>query len=180
MGEPKAEVNFGRRGMMLFRFRRKPPSFEELHREGARALQRGELRKALKLLAKAVALEPTNVNARINYGSALYLARKFEEAETQFRAALEFEPENPYALLNLATIHHRKGQTERAVELLHQVLTFHPDHPDANYNLAVAYASLGEYERAREHAQRELEINPDHEKARRLLEQLEAFRREWE
>jgi len=156
----------------LWPFRRKPLNFREAFVQGSVALQKGRIRRALKLLKQAVALKPDHVEARVNYGSALYVSGRIEEAEAQFRAALEFDPENPYAMSNLATIYYRKGNVERAIELLEEVVRKYPDHPDVNYNLAAAYTALGDFERARAHALRELELNPGHERAKILLERL--------
>jgi tetratricopeptide (TPR) repeat protein len=62
-------------------------------------------------------LDPTGPTSNANYGLALILEGRTEEAIHLLERTLELAPDFPFALRNLAMIHHRRGDSRQAAEL---------------------------------------------------------------
>jgi Flp pilus assembly protein TadD len=71
---------------------------------GAEALRLGLTEPALDWLSSAVLIDPLLPNAWVNYGVALRRAKRFGEAETAYKKALEIDPRTYSAYNNLASL----------------------------------------------------------------------------
>ena len=60
--------------------------------------------KATAYYQKTLAINPSNSKARTDFGALLGNQGKFNEAETQFRMALELDPDNQVAKKNLELV----------------------------------------------------------------------------
>ncbi len=101
-------------------------------------------------------------------------AGRYQEAESQFKRALEENPSNAdyhFELANLYGIEHdealqdkdgfRAGQyIESAARELEQAVMIRQDFMAAHFNLGVVYKKLGKYEKARTEFKRVLEQDP--------------------
>lgn len=152
--------------------KREPLTAAELRQRGLKRLRKGDAKGALRFLAQALSLEPSNFECRINMGVALYLLRRYDEALEHFRFASALDPQNATALLNLAATHDALGQLDEALKVLQKVTHLFPDMPDVHYNLAVALARKGETDAAITQLRLELERNPTHPHALKLMQQL--------
>jgi tetratricopeptide (TPR) repeat protein len=126
-------------------FRRSPPTAEELRHQAQRYLRRRDIRRALPLLQQALEMEPSNLEARINLGVALYLSQRYEEALPHFEFAVALDANNPTALMNLAATYDALGRLDDALTLLRRIAERFPNLPDVHYNLAVALAKKGDW-----------------------------------
>lgn len=68
----------------------------------------GDKIKAASYYEKTLALDPANSKARIDFGALLGNQGKLEEAEAQFRTALELDPGNQVAKKNLELVIQKK------------------------------------------------------------------------
>ena len=65
---------------------------------------KGEIDKAVAQFTKALQLEPSNYNARINLGTALMQQNRVQEAAAEFQYILKMRPNDPIALDRLSRI----------------------------------------------------------------------------
>ena len=89
---------------------------------------------ALQLLAEAVKDQTDTNETRLEYANLLRMLGYHDQAEAQYRIALERNPLEPEALLNLAIFHGKRGEKEQAVKYLFRLVetveeSQHPDHP---------------------------------------------------
>lgn len=67
---------------------RKPNSIEALIGKGRVALEAGEFEEAIEFTSKALELEPTNVDARMEHAWALVLTNSLQDGKSELREAL--------------------------------------------------------------------------------------------
>jgi len=106
--------------------------------------------EAIRLLRRAVAVDPTEAVLHMRLGFVLMRSGNFAEAAEQMREAIEIDPVNyhePY--LNLATVHYLDGNPgeakknlDRAMEIMSSGATYRVDY------VAYLYGLLGESEQA--------------------------------
>lgn len=86
--------------------------------------------------ARAIALEPRHVAARVNLGRLLQETGRPAEAATQYRAALEAQPRHPTAAFNLGTALEDLGRPADAIAAYRMAIGSDEDFADAHFNLA--------------------------------------------
>jgi Flp pilus assembly protein TadD len=86
----------------------------ELFQEGRRRLRRGEAAQATVPLEKAKRREPDKASIRETLGIAYFRLGRYEEAEAEFRAALEISPVDDYAHYALGRCLEKLGRTSEA------------------------------------------------------------------
>jgi Flp pilus assembly protein TadD len=86
----------------------------ELFQEGRERLRRGQPAQATVPLEKAKRREPGKASIRETLGIAYFRLGRFEEAETEFRAALEISPVDDYAHYALGRCLEKLGRTAEA------------------------------------------------------------------
>jgi len=152
-----------------------PPSArraDELWAQGSKLLERRKIGPAIEAMEAAFKVEPSRLEGRLNLGAALYLAKRFEEAEAHLRYVLAFDPQNSMALLNLAATYDALNRMEDSISMLEKLVAERPGWKDAHYNLAVAYFKQKHYDQAAAALRAELKLNPQHEAARTLLNKI--------
>ena len=100
--------------------------------------------KAIELARRRVTQKPDDARARLMLATALWGAKKPEEAEAEYRKACELNPKDPRTWNSLFSFYARTGQRDRARETLEQ-LADHVETTDAQkaYILAQGYEMLG-------------------------------------
>ena len=86
----------------------------EHFQEGRRRLQKGMAAQATVSLEKAKRLEPAKASIRESLGIAYFRLRRWQEAETEFRAVLELSPTDPYAHYALGRALEQQGRIAEA------------------------------------------------------------------
>ncbi|HXF05581.1 MAG TPA: tetratricopeptide repeat protein [Blastocatellia bacterium] len=104
--------------------------------------------EAVRAYGRAVALEPSNLVFRANYGSALLKSRRFTDALEQFRAVLARDPENAHAHAGLGTAFYELKDYAQASHHFGWIVERQPQQPVAYYFLAICNDRLGQYEPA--------------------------------
>ena len=110
---------------------------------------------ALELLAAPATAEDHYLRA-----SALYLERRYREADQESRQALKAQPREPKFMLLEARIAQRTGQHQDALELLDQTIASAPQWPEPYYSQGVSYYLQRRYADARRSLARALELDP--------------------
>lgn len=82
---------------------------DQLYRDGVAARQAGDNSRAVDLLARVVAAQPGNSDARLQHGLALLALGRLDEAEAAFRGVLAIAPDYADARIGLARIEQRRG-----------------------------------------------------------------------
>ena len=97
------------------------------------------LEKSAKMLKKAADLEPENIYYLINYGKYLFEQKKFKEAYTILKKALEYDSDNYEILNDLGVISYYIGDFATAEVHLQKSLGLFPDYKESLINLYYVY-----------------------------------------
>jgi tetratricopeptide (TPR) repeat protein len=119
-----------------------PPSAPDWHAR-ALALEASDPRGALAAYERAVAQDPSNLDARINWGSFLHETGRYAEAERIYRGALEALGSEPVLLYNLGVLLEDMNRRMEAAQAYATAIRANPALADAHYNLGLLYKSLG-------------------------------------
>ena len=101
---------------------------------------------AVQAFSKRVRLRPNDALARREYGRALLLEGRQQEALIEFVAALLVSPEDPEAYLAIGQIHLAAARYPDAVLLLERAVAIKADDAEARYALGTALLRTGQQE----------------------------------
>jgi Tfp pilus assembly protein PilF/TolB-like protein len=97
---------------------------------------------------RAIALDPSNVEAREQYAQWLSLFARFDEAMTQAHAAESLDPLSPRSLMGVASVHRFARRFDQAAAQAKKALALDPSFPGAWLNLGHDYLGLGRLDEA--------------------------------
>jgi tetratricopeptide (TPR) repeat protein len=109
---------------------------------------------------KALAIDPTDLDAMNNLGLILYKTERYDEAVGHFEKLGSSNPNSYDAKLNLAAVYSKLDRTDEAIELWKSYLHAHGDKHEVRIDLANALWSEGHLETARFHYQFVLNRQP--------------------
>ena len=92
---------------------------------------------------RALELEPSHVDARLNLGRLLHMGGRVAEAEAHYRAVLASVGSSPTAAFNLGTALEDQGRTAEAIAAYRDALAADAGFADAHFNLARLYERSG-------------------------------------
>ena len=118
-------------------------SAEDWYRLGCE-LHESDPEHAREAYGRSLALEPNQVDARVNLGCLHHAGGKLEDAEAAYRAALELRPGDAIATFDLAVVLEDLGRLEDAKASYQRTLELDPSAADAHYNLARLYDRTGD------------------------------------
>jgi tetratricopeptide (TPR) repeat protein len=101
--------------------------------------------------ARAIALDPGHVGARVNLGRLLQETGRPAEAALEYRAALATQPRHPTAAFNLGTALEDLGRPAEAIAAYRRALEADERFADAHFNLARLYEQAGKRAAALRH-----------------------------
>jgi tetratricopeptide (TPR) repeat protein len=101
--------------------------------------------------ARAIALDPRHVAARVNLGRLQQESGRPADAAVQYRAALQAEPANPTAAFNLGTALEDLGRRTEAIAAYRRAIESDEEFADAHFNLARLYEEAGKRTAALRH-----------------------------
>src|SRR5260370_35176173 len=81
-----------------------------------------------------------------NYGNALTIAARIDDAEAAFAKAISLRPDFPEALMNLATVRRSRRDLDEAGRLLTRSPARPPGGPEGEHNPADRTLGRGTYE----------------------------------
>lgn len=131
------------------------------------------------LLLSAAAFAQT-VASHISKGNEHYLRLEFEQAEDQYRRALEKQPRNAEARYNLANALMQQNKRKAAIEMYDGLVTDNKNmQAAAHYNTGVSYSKQKDLPASIEAYKAALRINPTDKEARENLQKaLTEMRRQ--
>ena len=103
---------------------------------------------------------PEGARQHYNYGAALQEAKRFEEAEEQYRIVLRFDPDYTKAHLNLANVLAGKAKLDEAQQHFAEALRIEPRNADLHSAYASLLQRLGRGDEAQNEYENALRINP--------------------
>jgi TolB-like protein/DNA-binding winged helix-turn-helix (wHTH) protein len=103
----------------------------------------GRDKEALEFATRARDLDPVSPHARQNFGLVHYFARRYDNAITQFREALDLDPNFGQAHVMLGRSYIAKGLPDRAVEELERAKGLLGARPDVITPMAYVLARAG-------------------------------------
>ena len=130
---------------------------------------------AIEAYQRVLELNPNAAGALVNLGTICYRLRRFADAETYYRQAIEVDGTYPLAHFNLGNLYDELGRIREAFEHYRQALILNPKYADAHFNLALLCERSGENLRAVHHWSAYLKLDNTGtwaDIARRQLERL--------
>lgn len=113
--------------------------------KGNAAMQSGQYDNARIQYETILSLEPQHATAHHMLGRINDMARKFDDAERHYLAALSANREDGYLLSDLGYSYLQQGRLDEAKKYLTQAITREPDLAVAKVNLAAVYAYGGDH-----------------------------------
>lgn len=137
-GKPSAPVEArDATGFSISETARIPARARDDFAEANRALETGDLDRAITLLGELTKTTPELTAAQINLGVALARKGELAEAEAALLAALARNPRHPVAQNELGIAYRRMGRFQDARMRFEAALASHPEFHPAHRNLAI-------------------------------------------
>ncbi|MCB0194342.1 MAG: tetratricopeptide repeat protein [Anaerolineae bacterium] len=165
--------------------KRRPPKiiqpdmdFPELLEEGTKALERGQVSVAIKLLEQAHKMDPDHPDLLLNLGGAYILSKKFKQAVDILELLSDRQPSNPMVWTNLGAAYlgnpilATDEKQQRAIGAFKLAIALDPKAPNVAYNLGLIYRDRKENEEALHWFRRALKANPKDKDALYYINQL--------
>ena len=132
----------------------------------------GRFDELIKLLNKALEIQPNYPSAHNNLGTALKQQGNIKAAINSYNKALELKPNYPDAHYNLGNIFREQGNLHAAISSYNKVLELKPNHPDAHNNLGNVFKEQGNLDAAIASYKKALEVRPNHPETHSLSNAL--------
>ena len=124
-------------------------SIAEQHAERAwRHYEAGRWDHALRLLRRALTINPDQTDWLFGLGLTLDAMQRYEEAADAYRKVLEQQPNDHEALLHLGMNLIRLGQPAEALEIIDRAHEEQPNQHACNCHRIAAHAQLGDHDQA--------------------------------
>lgn len=170
LAEGKQYMKKGKFGDAAIEFRnalRLDPRFVDAYYQLAQAdLAQHDWGAAYASLEKAIGLDPTRLDARLDRGRLYLAAREFSNAEEEANFILKQQADDvgAYQLLGAALIGEQKP--DKALVAFTKVTQLRPKDPSAFVNLALVEISLRRFPDAEQHLKQALTVDPKSTQAR--------------
>ncbi len=119
--------------------------------EIAQELERDDPEEAEIAYRKAIAANPSLVDAYVNLGCMLCDRSCYADAVDLYRSALDQGVDGPLIRFNLAVALEDSGHVGEALAEYHACIPLAPDLADAHYNAARLHEAQGDHQRAIRH-----------------------------
>ena len=125
-----------------------PDDLQSLRAAATASVKAGKPEVSLPLFEKLVTRRPWDLEARYQYGAALWQTGDALRAEKQLEQVTAKKPDHLPARRVLVLIHAARSETQKLVRELEAIAVRVPDDLDVKDDLASAYGSLGDWARA--------------------------------
>jgi tetratricopeptide (TPR) repeat protein len=119
--------------------------------ERAVDLERDDVDAAVHAYERAIAADPTHLEAHVNFGRLLHEAGRLAQAERAYRAAIGSCGDQAIVHFNLGVLLEDTARDVDAVEAYEAAVSADPTLADAHYNLALLYERLAKPKEAIRH-----------------------------
>lgn len=149
---------------------------KSLYGLGLIAQQTGNSEAAVRMLQRAVAINPQEPAYHSSLAAILREQRKLDEALAEYRNVLTLKPDDEEAHFLLGNILLDQGMSlkkrlklDEAKTHFERALVLEPKNADTQNNLGLVYLHLGESKKAQTHFEQALRLNPDFSEAHNNL-----------
>jgi Flp pilus assembly protein TadD len=125
--------------------------------------QCGYWKNSIELFSHTLQVTKDNAQAHNNFGLALFVEGKIEEAIFHYNEAICIKPDRLY-YSNRGDAYRKLGQYQRAIEDYNEAIRLKPDF-NAYYNRGNAYTKLNQYQLALKDYNEVIRLNPDYAEA---------------
>jgi tetratricopeptide (TPR) repeat protein len=112
-----------------------------------------DIDQARHAYTRALELEPSHADARLNLGRLMHEAGDVKAAESHYRRALDFGADSATAWFNLAVALEDQNRPVEALDAYERSLAADPAFADAHFNMASLCEKLGDFHAALRHLQ---------------------------
>ena len=145
---------------------------------GEEAHERGELKKAVELYSKAIAvgeLSPQDLaGVYNNRGQAWRLLGDLNRALADHDKAISLDPRLPLAYNSRGIVWEKKGDLNRALADFTRAIELKPDYPSAYYNRSGLYERMGRLDESLADVKKFIQLEPKHPWGEKRLKELTA------
>lgn len=127
--------------------------------------RKGEYHKAMQAYQKALEIDPSIVEARINLGALYARCGRFGDAMTEYKQALAIDPASVELRNNMGNLYAKQGLFQQAEEEYQEAKRLAPYSPKPYFNLGNIYLEQGFYPQAVKQYEIALRLDPDYESA---------------
>lgn len=131
-------------------------------------------KKIVKLLDKAIALDPTMSTAYYNRAISHTALDEFEKAFDDYGQAIDLEPDNRSAYINRGVLFQQISDHSGAIDDFNEAIRLEPDYAKGYYNRGVSYYWLKNYRLAIIDFKKTLELDPNYYGAAEYLKSARA------
>ncbi|MFN0251182.1 MAG: tetratricopeptide repeat protein [Kofleriaceae bacterium] len=125
-----------------------PDDLQSLRAAAAASVRAGKAEVSLPLFEKLVTRRPWDLEARYQYGAALWQTGDAPRAEKQLELVTAKKADHLPSRRVLALIHASRSETQKLVKELEAIAARVPDDVDVKDDLATAYGALGDWARS--------------------------------
>ncbi len=125
-----------------------PRHFDSLHLSGLVEILAGHLESGIKLIDKAIRVNPNVAAAHNNRGNALLDLKRVDEALASYDKALSLKPDYASAFNNRGNALLVLDRPDEAIAMYDKALSLQSNYPDAYFNRGNALNKLGRVEEA--------------------------------
>src|SRR6056297_891537 len=129
---------------------------------GLLLIETGEYEEALKMLNRALEIDPVNFEAYRGKARAYLAQQRTEEAEATYKKAIEMKPDYWAGYAELGVFYYGNGRFEEAAEQFKIVTELTPNNAGAYRNLGGIYYYLGRQQEAMEAFHNSISIEPNY------------------
>ncbi|MBF0357198.1 MAG: tetratricopeptide repeat protein [Magnetococcales bacterium] len=133
---------------------------EEILQQGISAHQSGQLNRAMDLYKIVLEVQPENIVALSNFGTALQSLGALDEAVDIYQKVVAIKPDYPEALFNLGNILKDQNRLDEAVGSFIKAITIRTDYVEAYINLGHTLTEQGKLDEAVNSYQKAIAVNP--------------------
>ena len=106
-------------------------------------------------------MRPTDPDARVSLGDALFQKGRIDEAIAQYQEAITAHPDHFLARYSLGHALLEKGELDGAIQVCRSALLLRPSDTDCHTTLAIALEEKGNPTEAIQHYRKALEVAPE-------------------
>jgi len=125
-----------------------PDQPDALNLLGVLAVDGGRKDLAVDLITRAAMRRPMDANIQNNLGNALFLQRRYDEAQEHLEQAIVLKEDFAEAYFNLSKTLRMQGELAEARHYYERVIELKPDHPAAMSGIAHTWEDEGHIEKA--------------------------------
>lgn len=114
----------------------------DYYKDGLKASEKDDWKKAIKAYENAVETDPNFVFAWDNLGISYRKSGDYQKAATAYKRSLEIEPRGVTALQNLAIVYQYLQEYDKAVFAFERLSAIDPENAESYYGMGVVQALL--------------------------------------